>query len=200
MNNKWLVIGLVVAVVVLLGVIAFGAFAVFQRPFASQAYGPGWMMNSPAMTSMMRGGGPGAGGMMGGRGFGANGIGGAQNSLVAIAAKDLNVNVTDLVAQLQGGKSIADVAKEKSVSTDTIVNDFVAAHQAQLKSAVDAKQLTQTEADAMLALAKAHAQAQLTRQFTAQAFGSRPFGMQNMPMMGGGFGGGGMIGPRGGWR
>ena len=175
MNNKWLVIGLVAAVVVLLGVIAFGAFAIFQRPFASQAYGPGWMMSGPAMTSMMRGGGPGAGGMtlaphcvwcsagVGGRGFGANGIGGAQNSLVAIAAKDLNVNVTDLVAQLQGGKSIADVAKEKSVSTDTIVNDFVAAHQAQLKSAVDAKQLTQTEADAMLALAKAHAQAQLTR-------------------------------------
>ena len=205
MNNKWLVIGLVEAVVVLLGVIAFGAFAIFQRPFSPQAYSPGWMMNGPAMTSMMRGGGPGTGGMtlapqcvwcsagVGGRGFGANGIG-VQNSLVAIAAKDLNVSVTDLVAQLQGGKSIADVAKEKSVSTDTIVNDFVAAHQTQLKSAVDAKQLTQTEADAMLALAKAHAQAQLTRQFTAQAFASRPFGMQNMPMMRGGFGGGGMMG------
>ena len=139
MNNKWLVIGLVTAIVVLLGVIAFGAFAFTQRPLATQAYGPGWMVNNPAMSSMMRGAGRGAGGMMGGRGLGANGIGGPQNSLVAIAAKDLNVNATDLIAQLQSGKSIADIAKEKNVPTDTIVNDFVAAHQTQLKSAVDAK-------------------------------------------------------------
>lgn len=199
MNNKWLVIGLVATIVVLLGVIAFGAFAYARRPFAAQAFGPGWMMNGPASTTMMGGAGRGGVGMVGGmgRGFGVNG---AQNSLVAVAAKDLNLTVTDLLAQLQSGKSIADVAKDKNVSTDTIVNDFVAAHQAQLKTAVDAKQITQAEADATLALAKAHAQAQLTRTATAQAFGYGPFGGQNMPMQRGGFGMGGMMGPRGGRR
>ena len=144
--------------------------------------------------------GRGAGSMMGGLGFGANRVlGGPQNSLAAIAAKDLNLQVTDLITQLQGGKSIADIAKDRNVPPETIVNDYVAAHQSRLKSAVDAKQISQAEADAMLALEKAHAQAQIARPGTAQAFGGRSFGGQNMPMMRGGFGGG-MMGPRGGWR
>lgn len=189
MNNKWLVIGLTIAIVVLVGVIAFGAFAFTQRPLA-QAYGPGRMVPQGGYGAGMMNG-PVAGGMMGGRGgFGAT------TSLVAIAAQDLNVSATDLIAQLQSGKSIADVAKDKNVSTDKIVNDFVAARQTQLKTAVDAKQITQAEADATVALVKAHAQAEIAQAGTAGTFGNRAFGGQNFPTGRGG----GMMGPRGGWR
>ena len=189
MNNKWLVIGLSVAIVVLVGVIAFGAYAFTQRPLA-QVYSPGGMMSPGSYGAGMMNRTL-AGGMMGGRGgFGAT------NSLVAIAAQDLNLSATDLIAQLQSGKSIADVAKDKNVSTDKIVNDFVAARQTQLKTALDAKQITQAEADATLALVKAHAQAEIAQSGTAAPFSNRALGGQDFPMRRGG----GMMGPGGGRR
>jgi hypothetical protein len=83
------------------------------------------------------------------------------------------------------------------------VDDYVAAAQT-LKSAVEAKQITQAQADAMLAVVKANAAQALTR--TSAAFGI------GRGMMGGnwnsgvpiapGYPGtrGGMMGGRGGWR
>ncbi len=204
MKNKWVVVGIIAAIVMVVGAVAFGVYAFAQGPFgARQALGPGWMMSQRGFGANGMMGGRGAGAMMGSRGIGPGGFGGfaSQNSLVAIAAKDLNMNATDLIAQLQSGKSIADIAKEKNVSTDKIVDDFVAAHTAQLKTAVDAKYITQVEADAMLALMKAHATRQLTQTPNARGvgfgmmapYGAQPFG-QNYPMMRGG-----MMGPRGGW-
>jgi len=210
MNNKWLVTGLIVAMVVLVGVIAVGAYAFTQRPFA-QAYGPGWMMlQSGYGTGMTLAphcvwcsagvNSPYVGGMMNGRSFGRGGFS-ASTSLVTIASQDLNVSATDLIAQLQSGKSIADVAKDKNVSTAKIVTDFIAARTTQLKGAVDAKQITQAQADARLAWMKENLQAQLDAKGTSGSFGFGRIGPgQNFRGMRSGNGAGGMIGPRGGWR
>lgn len=230
MKNIWVVIGVIAIVVGLIGAFAIGAFAFAQRPFAPVAgafnqgwnqMGPGMMGNGGAMgmgSGMMgRGGmmdsagmmGQG-GGMMGGRGGMMGGVVGGgfsapQNSLIDIAAKDLNLTVTDLFTELQKGKSIADVAKEKNVSTDKIVEDYVAARTQTLKAAVDAKQITQAQSDAMLALTKANAAQALTRTHTVGSFGPGMMGQnwnggQVLPGQTLPGGRGGMMGGRGGRR
>ena len=103
--------------------------------------------------------------------MGRGGMGGPQNSLVAVAAKTLNYNVTDLIAELQKGKTLAEVAKAKGVSTDKIVADFVAARTAALKTAVDSKWMTQAQADAMIAYMKSHVAEQLNEKWTDHVFG-----------------------------
>jgi hypothetical protein len=207
MNNKWLVMGLSVAAVVLLAGLAVGAYAFTQRPFG-QVNARGGMMAGPGVGGMVDGRGgmlgqPGLGGMLDSRGEMIGGRGprfdGAQDSLVTIAAQDFNIQASDLFAALQSGKTIADIAKEKNVSTDKIVNDYIAARTASLKTAVDAKQITQAQADAMLALAKANAAQELTQTWNTRV---NAFGGQNSPMQRGDFGGrgGGMMNQNGGWK
>ena len=129
------------------------------------------------------------------------GFAGPQNSLVAIAAKVLNVEVTNLYAELQKGKSIADVAKEKNISTDKIVDEFLAQRVAWMQSVMSARGITQAQIDAMAALMKTHVTQQLTAKYTTGGFGfgmgpnwnygTQPFGQYPSRM------GGGMMG---GWR
>ncbi len=143
MKNKWFVIGVIATVLGITSVLVIGTTASAQGPVA-----PGWGM--------------GRGGMLG--------IGGPQNSLVAIAAKTLNMDYAALVTELQAGKSIADVSKSKGVSTDKIANDFIATRSQALKIAVDSKWITQAQADAMLAYMKSHVAEELTQVRTARGF------------------------------
>ncbi len=201
MKPIWIVIGVIAIVLGLAGAFAIGAFAFAQRPFTPVvgAAGQGWNMMGRGYSGMTLAPHASAGvgsGVLGG-------FTGQQNSLIEIAAKDLNLNVNDLITELQKNKSIADVAKEKGVSTDKIADDYVAARTQALKSAVEANQITQAQADARLTLTKANAAQALTRTHTAGAFGfgmmgqnwngAAPYG-QNLP------GGRGMMGGRGGWR
>jgi hypothetical protein len=105
-------------------------------------------------------------------GMGMGGFGGPQNSLVAVAAKVLGMDETALIAELNADKTIADVAKVKNVATDKIVNAFVDARAQTLKAAVDAKRITQAQADATLAALKAHAQTDLTSKYTPHPYGA----------------------------
>ncbi|MEZ5142605.1 MAG: hypothetical protein R2726_08840 [Acidimicrobiales bacterium] len=57
----------------------------------------------------------------------------------------------DLVAELRSGKSIADVAQEKGVPLDTIVNDLVGKVDARIDEAVTNGKLTQEKADQLKA-------------------------------------------------
>ncbi|MEZ5145451.1 MAG: hypothetical protein R2726_23500 [Acidimicrobiales bacterium] len=66
-------------------------------------------------------------------------------------AKDLNMSSKDLVAELRSGKSIADVAQEKGVPLDTIVNDLVGKVDARIDEAVTNGKLTQEKADQLKA-------------------------------------------------
>src|SRR5512140_2780704 len=141
MKNKWFKIGTLATVLAVVGVVIASTAALAQGP-----------TTTPPFFGR---------GMMGGQG----GFGGPQNSLIAYAAKTLNINVTDLIAELQKGKTLAEVAKAKGVSTDKIVADFIAARTAGLKSAVDSKWMTQAQADAMIAYMKSHVAEQLNEKW-----------------------------------
>lgn len=159
-TRVWLILaGIVLALVV---AITFAPAAWAQGP--AGGFGPG------QAPGRMAGSGPGMGrrGGMGGQ------MGGPQQSLVAIAAQQLGIDQADLIAQLQGGKTIAQVAGEQSVPIDTIVNAFVATRQARMAQAVANGRMTQAEADAMLATMRANVTAQLSQPWSPQGPGMGP--------------------------
>ncbi|MBE3558447.1 MAG: hypothetical protein IMW89_04390 [Ktedonobacteraceae bacterium] len=149
--KTWLKIGLLAAVLAVAALVVTGATAFARGPVAqntASAAGPGY-----------------------GAGFrGGDNWGGPENSLVAIAAKELGMSQADLVAQLKS-KTIAQVAKEKNVALDKIVNAFLAPRQEALKNAVAAGRLTQARADQMLATMKANVTAQLNKSWTPRGPG-----------------------------
>jgi hypothetical protein len=86
-----------------------------------------------------------------GRGFGPGGFpGDPEHSLMSIAAEKLGMTASDLATELQGGKSIADVAGEKGVNTDDIASAYLTQLQDNLDQAVADGRITQSQADTML--------------------------------------------------
>jgi ribosomal protein L15 len=71
-------------------------------------------------------------------------------SLISVAAEQLDMSESDLIDQLQEGKSIADVAAEKGVDPQTIADAYLAQVQEKLAKAVTNGDITQKQADAML--------------------------------------------------
>jgi hypothetical protein len=122
------------------------------------------LISMMALSSVASAQGPQPGGMGGG--------GGTQNSLVAVAATVLGLDQTTLVSTLNSGKTIADVAKEKGVALDKIVDAFLAPRAENLKSAVTAGRLTQAQADTWLATMKTNVTAQLNAEFTPRGDGT----------------------------
>jgi len=112
----------------------------------------------------------GRGAWLGGRGgfgfgmFGVKGWGGDVN-VMNVVAKSLGMEATALQTELQNGKTIAQLAKEKNVATDKIVNDIVAAYKTSLDLAVTNGYLTQTQADAILEAVRAFAPTYLEQSF-----------------------------------
>lgn len=156
MKNKLLKLGTLAATLAVVAVFAFGTSAFAQGPTPR---------STPVAGTSTQGLGYGMGmGRMGG-------WGGSQNSLVAVAAKVLGLNQTDLVTTLNSGKTIADVAKEKGIATDKIVDEFITSRAQSLKSAVDAKRITQAQADTMLATMKTNVTAQLSNKLTPRGPG-----------------------------
>ena len=156
--SRWMKIGTMAAALAIVVLMALGTAAFAQGPApqgtppaSGPAYGYGYGM----------GGGMMGGGMMGGR----------QSSLVAVAAKVLGLDQTTLVTTLNGGKTIAEVAKDKGISIDKIVDEFLAPRVAALKSSVDAKRITQAQEDSMLATMKANVTAQLNNKWTPRGPG-----------------------------
>jgi hypothetical protein len=151
MKNKWLKLGTLAVAVAAVALIALGGAAYAQGPGGDNPapmFGRGYLM-----------------------GFGRLGAAGPQNSFVAIAAKELGMEQTALVAELNAGKTLADVAKEKGVATDKLVEAFIAPRVQVINNAVAAKQITQAQADTLIASLKAHALAQLSQKFTARGYG-----------------------------
>lgn len=141
--NKWLKIG---------GLFLFVAIVLFAVGSAVYAQGP-------------RGGPGGCAGC-------AMGFGGTDHSLVTIAAKTLGIEQTELVAELNAGKTIADIAKTKDVALDKIVEAFIADRQAMMAIAVVNGHMTQAQVDARLAIMKANITAQLSQKFTPNGYGN----------------------------
>jgi hypothetical protein len=106
----------------------------------------------------------------GGRGS-RGGLGGPDDSLVAIAAKTLGIDQAALVSTLTSGKTIADVAKDKGVALDKIVDAVIAERAEHLTAAVAAGRMTQAQVDAMLARMRVMITAQLSAPFTPRGYG-----------------------------
>lgn len=77
-------------------------------------------------------------------------VGHKGNLPIGIAAEELGISVQELMTELQGGKSIADLAGEKGVALETISNAYLEQLTENLKTAVDDGRLTQERADWML--------------------------------------------------
>jgi hypothetical protein len=75
---------------------------------------------------------------------------------IAAAAKYLGLTEDALRTKLRGGQSLADVAKAQSKDVQGLEDAIVASQKARLDQAVSDKELTQSEADDMLAKLKSH--------------------------------------------
>jgi hypothetical protein len=102
----------------------------------------------------------GRGSFDGGRG-GRGGRGGSRGGMAGgpqliIIAKALGIEETALKTELQAGKTIADVAKAKSVDLTVVSNALLEAEKTNLAQAVKDGRLTQAQADERLANAQTH--------------------------------------------
>ena len=94
------------------------------------------------------------------------------------AAQKLGITTQDLMTELRSGKTLADVAKEKNVSTDDLKTAIVNAVDAQIDQAVTNGKLTQSQAD--------NIKAQIAKIDLTQPFGmGMGRGWQFGPGMGG---------------
>ena len=105
-------------------------------------------------------------------GLGRGSWGGPDNSLVAVAANVLGMEQTALVAELNTGKTIADVAAAQGVALDKIVTAFAQPHVDWLNQAVKDGKITQAQADQHIAAMKANITAKLNAAFTPRGNGS----------------------------
>ena len=147
MNKNWWKIAVAGALAAILGLVSLSAVAFAQT-------------TPPA----------GMGGM-GGNGMGGR-WGGPQSSLVATAAQVLKMSQTDLIAQLNAGQTLAQVAQAHGSSGSAVAEAFVATRQQALSQAVTAGQMTQAQADAMLANMKANVETQLNSPWSPKGRGA----------------------------
>lgn len=125
------------------------------------AQGPGPRQPNPGVRQMQ-------GQMMQGSMMMRGQMGGADESLVAVAAKQLGMTQVDLATALKAGKTIADVAREKSVDPAKIVEAFVAEKMADRQGMVTSGRWTQAQLDTMTAMMKANVLQKLSQPFTVQ--------------------------------
>lgn len=114
-------------------------------------------------------GGPGGRGGPGGHGHGF-GPG------LEAAASALGLTEDQLRTELRSGKSLADVAKAKGVSVDTLISKLVAAAKAKIAERVKAGELTQAQADERLADLKERITDMVNRTPPARPDGPPPGG------------------------
>ncbi len=80
-----------------------------------------------------------------------------------VAAHVLDMDAPDLWAELRDGKSVADVAEEKGVPLEEIVDAILAPKAEYLNQLVADGRLTQDQADTLLAMARQRVENMLTR-------------------------------------
>ncbi len=156
--NRWMIgaLGATLAVTVAVGAIS--------TTFAQdQATPPAQGQTVPNGTDAERAGGQrGPGGERGGPG---GMIGQRGASLVTIATA-LGIDGEELQSALQAGQTVADLATEKGVALQTIIDALIAEQQTHLDQAVTDGRLTQAEADARLAQLQTELPTQLSTVFT----------------------------------
>jgi hypothetical protein len=126
-------------------------------------------------------------GMMAGFGPAAARTTGAYGAVHDAIANALGVTPQELWDARAAGKTVAELAAEKNVPLQTVVDAAAAAHSAQLDAAVNAGTLTQAQADALKQLTRDRVQVQLQTNTGFNGYGPRMMGGRGM-MGGFGFG------------
>jgi len=204
MTRNWKRIGTIAMVLALSALMVFAGAAFAQgkgpggngsgmqgTPAQSQAnqYGSGSGVQGDPVYGQANQYGNGSGGTGPGYGIAARGAwGGPESSLVAVAAQVLGMDQADLVAELQTGLTIADVATANSVDLQDIVDAYLAPRADTLAQAVEAGRITQDQADAMLAEMAAEISANLQEPWEAQGYGNCDGNCTGTPGQGGGAG------------
>lgn len=155
-----------------------------QDQVVDQAVTEGWLTEDQAEMLRWRMDQAPHAGMWGmGRDFGRLGRGTNQLSL---AAEALDMSLTDLLTALQEGKSIAEIATEQGVETQSIVDAYLAEIQENLDEAVAEGRITQNQADYQLERAEERATDLLERTWEEgfRGHGGRPGGKMGFPGLG----------------
>ena len=92
--------------------------------------------------------------LFGGPGFGRRGGSHSRGAHLSAAATYLGVTQEALRTSLAGGKTLADLAKEKGKSADALVDALVADETKELDATVTAGRLTAVQRDALIANAR----------------------------------------------
>jgi hypothetical protein len=174
------------------GLLLGGALA--GTAIAQQTAEPPW---GPGACPMGFGGGPragrgrGAGPAGGGPGFGPGaGLQGATHGAIAAA---LGMSPDDLFTAMRSGKTVAQLAQEKGVDSETVVKAALEAHDKALDEQVQAGRLTREQADWMDSQMEARIRAMVAGQYGPDSRGGPGFGPgmgpgRHGPGMGPGFG------------
>jgi len=111
-----------------------------------------------------------------GRAFGKmdRGLGGVSGvSLRSVAADKLGMELADLLAELENGKTIAALAEEKGVDAQAIVDAYLAQVKEKLNEKVAAGDLTQAQADTQLEQATTRSTEKLDSTWQGHESGGR---------------------------
>jgi hypothetical protein len=116
-----------------------------------------------------------------GRGFPGHlgGKAGFGESLIGVAADQMGLSRTELLTKLQDGQSIADVAEELGLDTESILAAYLADVSEHLDEAVEEGRMTEKQAEAMLSDAEDRAINRLENIFDdgmLRGFGGRGHG------------------------
>ena len=105
-------------------------------------------------------------------GFGGR-MGGAP---IGLAAETLGMTAEDLMAEIQAGKSIAEVAEKQGVDVQKIVDAYMEQLEERLAQAVENGRITQEQADSMLEKAEERALEMLNNTWEGRGPGRFPGG------------------------
>jgi hypothetical protein len=160
-----------------------------QSQVIDEAKAEGWLTDDQAEMLQWRWEQEPGMGMRGmGRGFDKFGPGmfGRGDNLVSLAADALDLSLTDLLTELQDGKTIADVAGEKGVDTQVIIDAYTAQLKENLDEAVTEGRITQNQADYQLEQAVERVTQQLENTWSDAFRGGRHGGgRMGFPELGG---------------
>ena len=170
-----------------MGVLLVGgaAGATLFGPLTAAAALPTAQPSTPAASTqpgtVTKPAGPGAGAWTGGPMGGPGGNHGFNSSEtvsdLSVVAKAIGISQADLQTALDGGQTVAAVAKAHNVAAQTVIDALVADGQSEVAADVTAGRLTQAQADAQ--------KAQVTQRATDQVNGTMTGGPMGGP---GGFG------------
>jgi len=152
-------------------ILALSAVTVFTS--AALAQGPGPANQAGKVNAQANRNGRGGGGTGPGYGLAVKGAwAGPEQSLVAVAAETFDMEQADLVAELQSGTTLAEVAEVNNVDVQDLVDAFLAPRVEFIAQAIADDKITQADADAMQARMQAMVTAKTTQPWDPNGNGN----------------------------